>query len=130
MERRHRRPEGAVSAYDHPWEGDVREDGRRRRPGQRRRRSKAGLMYLHAAELIAVAVSFLASSRIARFLVAKLTMDTVVEVTDRFGADAGHTLSGFLALIVAEPKMIAVVVAGVFLVLNAVIWLCTSLHRT
>ena len=79
------------------------------------------LIYLHIAEILAIAVSFLQRSRIARFITAKLGMDTVVEVTRYFGPDAGHGLSTVLAAVIAEPKLIAVLVTVIIVLCNIVI---------
>ena len=88
-------------------------------------------VFLHTLELIAVALAFLEGNAIARFLVAKVGMDTVVEVTHRFGRSAGRSVSTFLAAIVAEPRLIAVIVAGFFIVLHLLAWGVRSarLHR-
>ena len=72
-------------------------------------------------EVLAIVLSFLESSRIARFLTAKVSMDVVVEVTDKFGTRAGHRMSSILAFIVAEPRIIAVAVTGVILVLELIL---------
>ncbi len=81
-------------------------------------RAHAARVYLRGLEILAIALSYLESSRIARFITAKLSMGAVVEVTARMGRDAGHHLSSFLAVLVAEPKLIALIVAGVLLVLE------------
>ena len=86
-------------------------------------------IFVSLLEVIAVAVSFLAGSRIARFLTAKVSMDVIVEVTDRFGPAAGHNLSTLLASIVAEPRLIAVFVIIVLVVFNIIFWLISRLLR-
>ena len=96
------------------------DEGRDRRPG---RKTRAGRVFVYIVELLAIAISFLGRSQIARFLTAKVGMDVLVEVTDRFGRDAGHRLSTVIAFIVAEPHIIAVVVAGIIVVLEFVFWL-------
>ena len=75
-------------------------------------------IFIWALEIVAVTLSFLQRSHIARFLTAKVGMDTVVEVTRHLGADAGHSLSTFVALLVADPRLIAVFIAGCFLIIN------------
>ena len=93
----------------------------------RKPKGKAGTVFVLLLEVGAVVASFLASSSIARFLTAKITMDVVVEVTARFGKEAGHALSNVLAMIVAEPRIIAVIVAGFILFLNFIVWLIRKL---
>lgn len=91
-----------------------------RRP---RKRSRAGIYFARSLELIAIALAYLEKSRLVRFVTAKLSMSAVVEVTARFGRDAGHRLSTFLSLIVAEPRLLAVIITGILLIVNLVIWL-------
>ena len=98
---------------------------RRRRP--RRRRSRTAFIFARLLEITAVVVSFLAGSRIARFLTAKVSMDVLVEVTDRFGPRAGHSLSTLMAAIVAEPRLIAVILIGVFVICHFVAWIVRRL---
>ena len=83
-----------------------------------KRRSRA--IFVRTVELIVVVLSFLGSSAIARFLVAKITLDTIVWVTSTFGPGVGHTLSSFLAAIVAEPRIIAFIVAGIFFLIHLI----------
>ena len=73
-------------------------------------------------EILAIVLSFLGRNAIARFLAAKLGLSVVVEVTSRFGADAGHRLSSFVALLIAEPRLIAVIVTGIIVLLHAIAW--------
>ena len=87
------------------------------------------LVFIHMTELLVIILSFLQSSRLARFMAAKVSMDVIVEVTARFGPDAGHRLSTFMAAIVAEPKIAAVVVTAVIIVCHAVIFLACRLTR-
>ena len=88
-----------------------------RRP---KKKTRAGRIFVRVVELLAIALSFLGRSQIARFLTAKVSMDVLVEVTDRFGPKAGHRLSTVMALIVAEPHIIALAVTGIILVLELV----------
>ena len=83
--------------------------------------------FLHTLEILAVVLSFLGRNSIARFLAAKLGLSAVVEVTSRFGADAGHRFSSFVALLIAEPRLIAVIVAGVIVLFHAVAWIISLL---
>jgi|GEM_PF-545936 len=95
--------------------------------GPKEKKGPAGRAFLTALELLAVALSFLERSRIARFLSTKVALDTVVEVTARFGRDAGHRLSTCVAVFVAEPRLIAVLVAGVIVCLHLLAWLLRRL---
>lgn len=79
-------------------------------------------------EILAVVLSFLGRNAIARFLAAKLGLSVVVEVTSRFGADAGHRLSSFVALIIAEPRLIAVIVTGIIVLLHVIAWIIQLLR--
>ena len=88
-----------------------------------RERSRAGVYFARSLELLAIALAYLEKSRLVRFITAKLSMDAVVEVTARFGRSAGHRLSTFLSLIVAEPRLLAVIITGILLVVNLVVWL-------
>ena len=108
-------PEESRSRIQEKEETGVRDE---RRP---KRKTKAGRIFLRVMEVLAIVLSFLESSRIARFLTAKVSMDVVVEVTDKFGTRAGHRMSSILALIVAEPRIIAVAVTGVILVLELIL---------
>ena len=85
---------------------------------QKRKKSLFARNLVRCLELLAVVLSILGRSRIARFLSTKVTLDVVVEVTDKFGARAGHRLSTFIAAVVAEPMIVAYVVAGVLVVVN------------
>ena len=94
------------------------------------RRSHIRIRFLRVIELLTIVLSFLGSSRIARFLAAKVSLDVVVEVTDRFGAPAGHRLSTLVSLIIAEPKLIAVIVTGIWLSVDLVLWIVWMIrHR-
>ena len=64
-----------------------------------------------------------------RFLSAKITMDVLVEVTDKFGASAGHFLSTVIAAIVAEPLIIAYVVTGLIVLINLLVMLVRKIRR-
>ena len=99
-------------------------DGGHRRPG---RRSK--YVFWRCLEIVAIAVSFLGRNAIARFLAAKVGLDFTVEVTAAFGRDAGHKVSTIVALIVAEPRLIAVLVAGIFLIIELVFWILRMVFR-
>ncbi len=79
-------------------------------------------------EILAIVLSFLGRNAIARFLAAKLGLSVVVEVTSRFGADAGHRLSSFVALLIAEPRLIAVIVTGIIVLLHAIAWIISLLR--
>ena len=72
--------------------------------------------WVRALEITLIVVSFLERNQIARFISAKLGLDFVVEVTSRFGAPAGHRLSSWIAVIIAEPRLIAVIVTGIVFV--------------
>ena len=95
----------------------------------RRKKSHAGRIFLRVLEILAVILSYLESSRIARFITAKLSMDLVVETTHRLGPQAGHSLSTFLAAIVAEPRLIALIVVILILLLELVALLIRRLGR-
>ena len=97
-------------------------------PAEKKKR-KSAVIFLRVMEVLTVGTSFLASSRIARFLTAKITMDVVVEVTDRFGKNVAHALTTTLAMIVAEPRIIAFTVTGVILGLNAIVWSVRGIRR-
>ena len=94
-------------------------------------KSRAGIYFARSLEIIAIAMVYLERSRAARFIAAKLSMSTVVEVTSHFGAKAGHRLSTVLALFVAEPKLLAVLITGILIAVNLVLWLLGMfLHRS
>lgn len=95
----------------------------------RRLRRRTRRIFLRCVELIAVAVSFLGRNAIARFLAAKAGLDLVVEVTARFGADAGHRLSTIVAAIIAEPRLIAVIVVIFLLIFHLLAWLIRLFFR-
>ena len=95
--------------------------------GSFRRRAKRH--YLWALQLLAVGLSYLGRSRIVRFITAKLGLSFVVEVTDRFGAPAGHRISTFISALIAEPRLIALVLAGIFLAIDLIIILVRSAGR-
>ena len=93
----------------------------------RRRRSAFSRYLVRTLEVLAIVLSFLGRSRIARFLSTKITLDVVVEVTDKFGAAAGHRLSTVIAAIVAEPLIIAYVVTGLIVGINLLAFLLRRL---
>ena len=95
----------------------------RQNPTKHSSRSHARIVFLRVMELLSIALSFLYRSRIARFITTKISMDIVVEVTAVFGKDAGHRLSTFLALLTAEPALIAVFVTALILVLEMLFWI-------
>ena len=95
----------------------------------RHRETSFSRILVRTLEIMAVILSFLGSSRIARFLSAKVTMDVLVEVTDKFGARAGHWLSTVIAAIIAEPLIIAYVVSGVIIFANLLALLIRALKR-
>lgn len=111
-------------AYDYkdPRGIDVQRyrEERHEREEARARRAKGTAVraFRRGLELVAVGLSYFQSSYIVRFLTAKMSMDVLVEVTARFGASTGHALSTVLAALVAEPRLIAVGVAGVLLLLE------------
>lgn len=86
--------------------------------------------FLHMLEILAIVLSFLGRNAIARFLAAKLGLSVVVEVTSRFGADAGHRLSSFVALLIAEPRLIAVIVTGIIVLLHMIAWVISRLRHS
>lgn len=90
---------------------------------QKRKKSHFARNLVLTIEVLAIVLSVLERSRIARFLSAKITLDLVVEVTDRFGKAAGHRLSTIIAAIVAEPLIIAYVLAGTLLVIDLIVLL-------
>ncbi len=80
-------------------------------------------------QIVTVFLSYLGRSRIVRFITAKLGLDVVVEVTARFGAPAGHRLSSFVAALIAEPRLIAVIVAGIFLLIDLIVIIVRAARR-
>ena len=92
------------------------------------RRTHIGLVFFRIAEILAIVLSILQSSRIARFLSTKAAMDIVVEVTDIFGKTAGHHLSTFFAFLVAEPQIITVIVTAVVLIIELTMLIVRSLR--
>lgn len=94
----------------------------------KRKKHHAGRIFRRIMELIAIALSFLGRSRIARFLTAKASMDIVVEVTAVLGRDAGHRLSTFFAFLAAEPALIAVFVTIVVLLVELILWVIGRLR--
>ena len=88
----------------------------------------AGRIFRRSMELLAIVLSFLARSRIARFLTAKASMDLVVEVTAVLGRDAGHRLSTFFAFLAAEPALIAVFVTAIVLLTELILWVIARLR--
>lgn len=95
----------------------------------RRKSSSFARTLVRVLEILAIFLSFLNCSRIARFLSAKITMDVLVEVTDKFGASAGHFLSTVIAAIVAEPLIIAYVVTGLIVLINLLVMLVRKIRR-
>ena len=96
------------------------------------KRSRGGTfraIFLHMAEIVAVGLTYLERSRAARFLTAKLGTNLIVDVTDRFGKDAGRTLGTFISALIAEPSLIALVMAVFFVVFNSILFLFRSIHR-
>ena len=112
--------------FDERWERMHRE--RKRREAQLKK-TRGGKIFLRIAELLTIGLSFLASSRIARFITAKLTMDTVVEVTAHFGPAVGHRLATILAAIAAEPLLIAAAVTGIILLLEFIALVIRAITR-
>ena len=96
-------------------------------PGRHGRRAR--YVFWRCLEIIAIVVSFLGRNAIARFLAAKVGLDFTVEVTAVFGRAAGHRVSTVVALLVAEPRLIAVLVAGVFLIIELIVWIVRMLGR-
>ena len=80
-------------------------------------------------EGLVLVLSVLERSRIARFLSTKVILDFVVEVTDKFGAAAGHRLSTIIAAIVAEPMIIVYIVAGLLTLVNLLVFLFRKPQR-
>ena len=91
-------------------------------------RARAALIFWRAAEILAIVLSFLGRSRIARFLGTKAVLDFVVEVTAIFGREAGHRLSTFLALLAAEPQLITVTVTSLILLVELIIYIVRHLR--
>ncbi|MDO5702153.1 MAG: hypothetical protein Q4G47_02215 [Lachnospiraceae bacterium] len=89
-------------------------------PAERNRKKKSvfSKTLVRVLEIAAIVLSILARSRIARFLSTKAALSLVVEVTDKFGAPAGHFLSTVIAAIVAEPMIIVYIVTGVIVCVN------------
>lgn len=100
------------------------------RGNQTKKKSSFSATLIRVLELMAVILSFLGSSHIARFLSAKVTMDLLVEVTDKFGASAGHTLSTVIAAVIAEPMIIAYVVTGVIIFFNILALMIGKIRNT
>ena len=98
-------------------------------PAEPREKRKSVRIFLRVMELVAIAASFLARSSIARFVVAKLSGDVIVEVTARFGRDAGHALTTVMAAIMAKPEIIGFVVTGVILVIDLLVTCCMTVRR-
>ncbi len=96
--------------------------GRPGNSGDRAVRGRAKRHYLWALQIVLVVISYLGRSSIARFLTAKLGLSAVVEVTDRFGKSAGHHLSTVISVFIAEPRLIAVAVAGILLVIDLIVF--------
>ena len=80
-------------------------------------------------EGLVLVLSVLERSRIARFLSTKVVLDLVVEVTDKFGAAAGHRLSTIIAAIVAEPMILVYIVAGLLTLVNLLVFLFRKPRR-
>ncbi|MBR2259061.1 MAG: hypothetical protein IJ899_17385 [Blautia sp.] len=115
--------------FDQRWEIMHKEKKKLRALQQREKSLSIRRVFTYSLEVLAVSLSYLERSRIVRFITAKLTLDTVVEVTAHFGRDAGHRLSTVLAMLTAEPYLIAVVLTGIFLVLNFVGFLSDRSRR-
>ena len=92
-------------------------------------RHRARRVFFRTVELITIALSFFGRNAIARFIGAKLGLDFIVEVTAHFGADAGHRLSTIVAAIIAEPRLIALIVTGFFLVCHLIAWIVRLIRR-
>lgn len=118
-------PKGEKLPGHEPVSGEIKNP----EPVHTKKKSRAALIFLRTVEIIAVVVSFLASSRVARFFTAEATMYIVVEVTDRFGKKAGHWISTVFAAIVAEPRILALVVTGVILAVNVIVWTVRGIRR-
>ncbi len=95
----------------------------------RRKKSLFARNLVRVMEVMVVVLSVLGRSRIARFLSTKITLDVVVEVTDKFGAAAGHRLSTFIAAIVAEPMIVAYAVAGFLVIVNLLVIVLRRVRR-
>ena len=89
----------------------------------RKKKTKAGVIFLRVMEILTIGLSYFSSNAIVRFLTTKVAMDMTVEVTARFGAPAGHRFSSVMAALVAEPRLIAVVVTAVILALNGIVFI-------
>ena len=105
--------------FDERWE----ELHRDKRMEATRARTRMKRTFVGTAETVAVGAAFLGSNTIARFLAAKVSLDIVVEVTARFGPQAGHNLSTLLAAVIAEPRLIAAIAAGFFLVVDGLFFI-------
>ena len=128
--------EVATMAYDYkdPREIDIQRIKQERHEMEdaraRRVRSRVRMVFARALEIVLVAISYFQSSYIVRFVTTKLSMDVLVEVSVRFGRDTGHLLSTCLATIATEPRLIAVVVAAVLLVIEFFAWIGRSIGRS
>ena len=95
----------------------------------RHKKSSFSRTLVRVLEVMAIVLGFLANSRIARFLSAKVTMDVLVEVSVRFGAPTGHFLSTVIAAVIAEPLIIAYGITGVIIAGNLIVFLIKSLRK-
>ncbi len=98
----------------------------------RKKKTKAGIIFLRVMEILAIALSYFQSNAIVAFLTTKAMMDVTVTITAHFGADAGYRastiFSTILASFVAEPRLIAVVVTALILVLNGIVLIIRGIH--
>ena len=85
-----------------------------------RKKSKAGLIFLRVMEVMAIGLSYFQGNAIVRFLTTKVVMDATVEVTARYGKEAGHMVATVLAAVVAEPRLIALGVTILILAANGI----------
>ena len=104
--------------YDQRWEIMHKEKKKIRALERRERGTGIRRTFFYSLEILTVGLSYLERSRLARFITTKVTLDTVVEVTARFGKDAGHRLSTVLAALTAEPYIIAVALTVLFLLID------------
>ena len=97
-----------------------------------KKKTKSGIIFLRVMEVLAIALSYFQSSAIVAFLTTKVMMDATVAITARFGADAGYRasaiFSGILASFVAEPRLIAVVITAVILLVNGIVLIIRGIH--
>ena len=96
---------------------------------EKARKSHAGKVFARILELVIIGLSFFERSYIVRFLTAKLSMDVLVEITAHFGPVVGHQVSSLLAAIVAEPRLVAVIVTGIILLLELLVGIFRMIFR-